>query len=225
MIKNLGFRLLKSTGPFFPPLVNQPVSLCFLAVRRFYPVVIRTPIFNNRMFLTLLLKTAISVLCYVLGLEGHGLYQVWNWQSCTKWYSPGRPLSQSRRPSHWFQKHFMNHSSRLLTGFQAPMIFHDIRPTQLLCPNKKSSGCNSNLTVFTNPCHSSRRTFFSFPDHVETLFSIPALRGLSPLRLISGAHASLLNSPHAPWWAIPHNCRVSAVPYSVLESHSRNAYW
>lgn len=73
MIKNLGFRLLKSTGPFFPPLVKQPVSLCFLAVRRFYPVVIRTPIFNNRMFLTLLLKTAISVLCYVLGLEGHGL--------------------------------------------------------------------------------------------------------------------------------------------------------
>lgn len=67
--------------------------------------------------------------------------------------------------------------------------------------------------------------FFSFPDHVETLFSIPALWGLSPLRFISGAHTSLLNNLHAPWWALPHNCWVSAVPYSVLECHSRNAYW
>ena len=59
-------------------------------------------------------------------------------------------------------------------------------------------------------CHALRSEpdahFFSFPDHVETLFSIPALWGLSPLRFISGAHASLLNNLHAPWWALPHNC-------------------
>lgn len=37
------------------------------------------------------------------------------------------------------------------------------------------------------------------------------------LYCILGAQVSLLNSLHAPQWAIPHICLVSTVPYLVLE--------
>lgn len=62
-----------------------------------------------------------------------------------------RLLSQSKQPSHWLQKHFMSHFPHLFTVSHAPVIFHNIHLTHLLCPNKDTSGCPSNSTFFMNP--------------------------------------------------------------------------
>lgn len=183
-------------------------------------------LFNNRKFPPLLLQIAIFVLGYILGLEEHEHCKfvfsnpVQNYTLQSDLYPrAGDLVTGSRSSISW---------ATLLTYLLIFMpLWYSITSISPSCPAparilQAAALISPSLWILTD---FSRPMTSSFPDHVEKLFSIPELWGLSSLCFISRAQVSLLNSLHAPLWAILHTCLVSAVPYSVLEHHSTNAYW